>query len=501
MSVIAANLLRGSTLRVLHLCFNVVSSFFLMPFIIHSVGDRMYGIWILVTSFLGFYWLFNVGLGPATQRYVSNALGTEDFGTANRYINSSFRIYGIIGVLVLLVTSVAAFGISYFQIEGSDSHLLSTLILILGGNFAIGMPMRVFSGVLSSHLRFDIVSTIGIVRDFVRVAAIVILLGQGYGILYLAIVHVITDIIEYSLNFMFVLKIAQYFRLDWKFSEKLLAKELFNFSWIALGVQLTERFRYSIDNFIIAGYLGTESITVYTIAWRLVDYYQQTISSALGIMLPVYSRINDDILAAQEQFLFVTKLSVFLSTFVAGSLAIFGKHLIEAWVGARFDESYTLMLVLIVPTLVKLMQQTGGELLFGFRRHMDYLRITAFEFASGLVLTLLFVEKLGLIGIAIGGSLPILVFRCWLLPKYTCRLIKVNRGRYFLFLIRNFSISAAVMIGFYLLVNRSMTTDLYRLALMGICLMLVYGSAILCFGFSRIERNRIRNIVYGCRLR
>jgi O-antigen/teichoic acid export membrane protein len=49
-------------------------SFFMMPFLVRNLGDRMYGIWTLVGSVLGYYGLIDIGLSSAVVRFISRAV-------------------------------------------------------------------------------------------------------------------------------------------------------------------------------------------------------------------------------------------------------------------------------------------------------------------------------------------------------------------------------------------------------------------------------------------
>ncbi|HEX9812774.1 MAG TPA: hypothetical protein VGA88_11925, partial [Burkholderiales bacterium] len=77
-------LVRGSLLRVSLLFANVAVAFYLMPFIIHSIGDRWYGMWTLVGTFMGYYGFLDLGLSIATQRFLAGALGRDDSESVNQ---------------------------------------------------------------------------------------------------------------------------------------------------------------------------------------------------------------------------------------------------------------------------------------------------------------------------------------------------------------------------------------------------------------------------------
>src|SRR5688500_12680513 len=78
-----ALLVRGSALRVLTLVASVAVSFFLMPFLIHALGDRWYGMWALIGSITSYYALLDLGLTSAVNRFLTRAIAREEETDAN----------------------------------------------------------------------------------------------------------------------------------------------------------------------------------------------------------------------------------------------------------------------------------------------------------------------------------------------------------------------------------------------------------------------------------
>ena len=105
-------LVRGSILRTIEFFVTAVIGLILMPFIIHSLGDKMYGLWIFVGSFLGYYGLLDLGLDSAIQRYVSRSIGIKDYKEVNRIINTSLLIFTILGCIALTISFIIAFNAS-----------------------------------------------------------------------------------------------------------------------------------------------------------------------------------------------------------------------------------------------------------------------------------------------------------------------------------------------------------------------------------------------------
>src|SRR5215475_10484937 len=98
----------GSALRVANLATQIVVAFFLTPFVIHCLGDRMYGFWALVGTFIGYYGLLDLGLGSAVTCYTARALGKGDREECRRVFSAALQLYVALGLVVLAVSAVLA---------------------------------------------------------------------------------------------------------------------------------------------------------------------------------------------------------------------------------------------------------------------------------------------------------------------------------------------------------------------------------------------------------
>jgi len=94
----------GSVLRVTSLVATTLVALFLMPFLVHRLGDKSYGYWTLIGAVLGYYGILDLGIGSAVQYQVAKALGDKNPDTANRIISTAFHIFAAVGVFILLST-------------------------------------------------------------------------------------------------------------------------------------------------------------------------------------------------------------------------------------------------------------------------------------------------------------------------------------------------------------------------------------------------------------
>jgi len=111
---IANRLIVGSITRTFLTVVNMVISFFLMPFLIRHLGDRWYGIWTVVGSLIGYYYLVDFGLASAVRRYIAKYIGNYEHEKANITINTALIIYSILGLILFLITIGLCFFIELF---------------------------------------------------------------------------------------------------------------------------------------------------------------------------------------------------------------------------------------------------------------------------------------------------------------------------------------------------------------------------------------------------
>src|SRR5262245_64437984 len=103
-----ALLVRGSALQVTSLLAGIAVSFYLMPFLIHALGDRWYGIWALIGSITSYYALLDFGLTSAVTRFLARALARAERTDASAVIVTGLVIFGGVGALAFSISIAVA---------------------------------------------------------------------------------------------------------------------------------------------------------------------------------------------------------------------------------------------------------------------------------------------------------------------------------------------------------------------------------------------------------
>jgi len=428
------HVVRGSTLRVAGLVANTCIAFFMMPFVVHHLGDRIYGYWVLVGSVLGYYGILDFGIVSAVQYFVAKALGERDSSLVNRTIATSFFTFAGIGFLTLGVTGVLAFAAAMFTNDPAQIRLLRFVLLIMGAGFAIGFPGRALLGALAAHLRMDLVSLVGLVTLVLRAGLIVISIEAGYGIIGLACATVFTDLLTYISFYFMLRKIQHPFVLSIVLADLSTLKQILQYGIFTFIVKFSDQLRFYVDALVVSALVGVTAVTHYSVASRLALSLMEFMIALVGLLSAWFSLLagKRDYQRIRKLFGFGTKVSVAVATAIVVPIILNGNGFISLWMGKTYADAYVPLCLLVTGIFFDVAQQTSVCYLFGVSLNRFLAQITLVEGIVNVILSVFLARRYGLSGVAAGTLIPMFLFKFCVQPVYVCRQIGIEVKSYYL---------------------------------------------------------------------
>jgi len=416
---------RGSVLRVISLAATTLVAFFMMPFLVHRLGDHVYGYWVLAGTILGYYGLMDLGIVSAVQFYVAKALGEDDPASANRAISTAFFAFAALGLAITLITVVVALFSHVFIRSSSDASVFRAVLLIMGCGFAVGFPGRAFVGALSAYLRWDLISSIGVGVLLFRTVIIVAVINAGWGIVSLAAVTVSSDVLTYAFYYFVLKHIRTEFRLSATRASLKALKEVFRYSAITLIVKISDQLRFYIDVFVVSAILSVGAVTHYAIASRLALSYRELMIALFGILSPLFSQWlgSKDYLRTKRVFVISTKLSLSVGAMIASGMILYGRGFIELWMGKDYLDAYWPLVFLASGVFFEISQIPAMGYMYGTSKHHFLAYMNLVEGSFNAILSICLARKYGMKGVALGTLIPMAVAWFLIQPLYVCRQI------------------------------------------------------------------------------
>ena len=360
-------------------------SFFMMPFLIRSLGDHWYGLWILVASTLGFYGVFDMGLASATQRYISHALATDDHNRLNTILSNSLFLYCIIAVFAVVATVAIFFCAPLFFDSSEDTKTFQFIILVMGCTFAIHFVMNAYYGILSAYLRFDIQAIVDIIKTVLRASCIYLIFQFDPSVINLALITVLFDLVAQYLILKAAQREAKWISPSMTFVSKDGIRELMGFGINSFIMFIGQQTRDRGPHFAIAGILSIASVTLFQIASQLIQYLNQLQSSLLGVLMPSFTRLcseekNDEL---SKSYLFSLKLSAMTASCLCGGIISLGQPFISFWIGPGYEGAYYAVAAMAIGYFFVLLHYPSFQLIVALAEHKLFAR---YEVIEGIVL-------------------------------------------------------------------------------------------------------------------
>lgn len=424
-------LFKGASLSAFLLFSRIAVSFLLMPFIIHVLGDHDYGLWILVSAFAGYYGMLDFGISGAILRFVSREIGAGRQENTKYYINSALFVLCGLGLLIIIISFVVSWCVSFFMGDTQSLAFFKFALIVLGLTIGLSFPLRVFDGVLSAHLRFDLKRYVEFMEVVFRSAFIVVLLKTGFGLYGLVFVVALAGVAELVVKAMICMKIDHSFSFGMKYFSLSKIKEMGEFAFISFISAITNILTDRLDPYVVALVSNTTTVAYYGVALTLTAYFGEFFKTTQGVLFPLFSQKEGaGSLAGLERWLaYGSKIGTVMATGMGGMVLLYGRDFLGCWLGSSFYSTYLYVVILISPMIFAYGLLPSAFVLNSTGRHRLAMVLDGMRGGANLVLSLFLGYKLGAVGVAIGTAIPCVIFDVIVRPYYACRAINANPFR------------------------------------------------------------------------
>jgi O-antigen/teichoic acid export membrane protein len=392
---------------------SLVIGFFLMPYVIHVLGDSQYGAWVFINCIASYAGLLYLGFGATISRYVAKYSSEQDWQKLNEVTTLVFAVYMVMGAMAFSVAVGLALAVPYLPIWKEYSVLEIQLVaLMLGLNVVTGLAGSVFGGVLMGLRRFDLERGISFTCDVARVVLIVVFLQRPWGLLTVATIYWIVTLIENVGYVWLAYRQLPNLSIHRKHLNWAIFSECCEFSGFAFLNAIAQQLIYATDTIVIGVILGEAAVTPYFIALRLCQYLRTPIDKVSAICMPTAGALQSKLQSGALRELLNRGLGLTF-TLSAGTLIgayYFGGALIQTWMGPGYGTTPNVLMILLLGQVVALPVGVVRSILFG----LGHVRVPALvylaEAAVNLVLSLVLAYTMGVEGVAWGTSIPIIAF-------------------------------------------------------------------------------------------
>ncbi len=412
---------------------NIFTALILSPFIIRRLGDDNYGLWALTVSLAEYYWIIDLGFRSATVKYSAHyrTLGESDH--INEILNTALFYSACIGPALLLANY---FGAPHLAHAMNVQHpLFPRMLMIVVAAWVMGSLFNVFSSCLEGFQRFDLINKIYLAGTAVRSFGTLGLLLAGYGVLEMAIMVLVAQVLVHLLSFLAFRHVFRPLRFSSRFVKLSALRTMLKYGAHSVVASIAQRILNQGAPVVISFFLPTRFVGYYAAPSRLLDYTVDGIGRVGMVSNPsaaemVANKVSDRLV----QLSIITNrysLAIFLPLTIF--LAAYAQPLLTVWIKKpefAAQAAPVLLALLGGITVAQAGMYNSGSILFGMGRHQAYSRALLCEALLTIGGIALVLKPFGIFGAACVVSAMMLLnrglFTAWLLSHE----IKLNYFRF-----------------------------------------------------------------------
>lgn len=413
----------------------IVIAFLLTPFLVHTLGDTKYGIWSIAAAFTGYMCLLDLGISSAVNRYVARYYAVRNDDKLNAVVSTALAIFVVICMIIFLISPfMASLIVNGLGFEENMRDLVYVLIIIISFDVGIFVLGNLFRGAFGGLQRYDIINYTQIISAAYKAILFYFFLSEGFDLPAMGYISLTANIMVGMGYFILLKRLYPSISISFKCINKSSARKMFTFGGYSFLVMLANQIIYYSDAFVIGYFMTAAAITYYSISWSLAEYVKRMCLAISRTYAPAISEedAKNNITSIIRMYVSGTKYMIIISNVFTVGIMILGGALIAIWMGPQYKElCETVLLILIVNLFVQGPQLISYSVLKGLAKQKVYSYVSLGVSVVNLALSIILVQKWGIVGVAIGSAVPQIFFHGLFVPLYTLRVLKLSVWQYF----------------------------------------------------------------------
>jgi O-antigen/teichoic acid export membrane protein len=428
---IRRRLFKGMGANVLGQVINLGSRVILVPLSLHAWGANVYGEWLVLSSFVAYLSLTDMGGQLYIVNRLTQAYAQKDDLLFRRVLHTGLALFLILPTTVFLifVTTISVISPeSILQITHTDHQTVVWVIGLLAFQLVFSLPQGILLGV---YRAVGLLARGVMLANLLQILQLFLTAGilwNGGGMVWVAGVQIIPSFLIVCLA---LIELNQRFPQLSLFSLKdahvSLGKTFIKPSLHFLSIQLSNSFSIQGTILVVGALLGSVQVVVFSTIRTMANIMRQLLGLIAHTAWPEMTRLDAERDADKLFILFraILRTTLLIATAFTIILHYWGSSLYHLWLGQAVAYQQTVMDLLLAYVLQQVFWTACGNILMAINRHHTLSMTVLISSSLAIVFAFLGGHYWGLEGVVIGVIVSDVMFPFWYVPylvsKYKAR--------------------------------------------------------------------------------
>lgn len=338
-------IIKNSLYSILTWIMPIVFTFILIPIAKDRLGVSTYGVYLMITTVVGFISMMNFGTAEALINKLSALNPKVDYKKINEYLNASILITIISSVFIMILTICFSSVFVHIFIKNSEGINAERLLVLTALSSCIFFVTSNILSFFKAIQKYNIPSYLNVGYTILQNVLMIAFLKAGYGIDELIYSMLFTNIVLLILSVVFLYVNYRKYRFGVMIKKTILS-EIINFSKYSFLVGILNIILLNSDKLFISYFYNESAVTYYSVPSNLSIKIQQFIGVALNSLYPQISLYyhNNDINSLKNLYKKTFNYLVIFVLCTSIPAVMYSGKLMYFWMGSDFAIKSTLIL-------------------------------------------------------------------------------------------------------------------------------------------------------------
>jgi O-antigen/teichoic acid export membrane protein len=321
----------------------LIAAFFSIPFLIDGLGTDRFGVLMLAWMVIGYFSLFDMGLGRALTKLIAEKLGSGEMKEIPALAGTGLFLMSVLGLagtfaaatltpwLVRTALKIAP----VLQVETSRAFFL----------LAVSIPVVISTtgmrGILEAYQQFGVINLLRIPMGLFTFIGPLIVISFSNSLVTVVAVLVAGRALSWALHLFVCFRFIPMLRLGVKIKRTLIYPLLSFGSWMTIS-NIIGPFMVYFDRFLIGAIVSMAAVAYYTTPYEVVTKLWFIPAALVFVLYPAFSSIvGHDPVRTVRLFTRGTNY-IFMALFPLILIIItFSHEALSLWIGSEFADHST----------------------------------------------------------------------------------------------------------------------------------------------------------------
>ena len=339
-------LVRNTLLNLIGYTVPMIMAVLSIPLLIKGIGTARFGVLTLAWAVVGYFNLFDLGMGRALTKLVAEKLGAGQAEEIPKLIWTALALMGMLGVIGTLVAAALSPWLVQDTLkipQALQGETLNAFYLL-----ALSIPVVISStglrGVLEAHQRFDLANIVRIPLGIFTFLGPLIVLPFSNNLFPVVAVLVAGRFLAWGVHLMLCLRVVPALRHNIR-PQRSMIRPLISFgSWMTVTNIVGPLMTY-MDRFLIGALISVTAVAYYATPYEVVTKLWFISGALVGVLYPAFSTtLAKD--QAHTARLFGRGVNyIFLALFPLSLIIVILAHEgLSLWLGVEFADNSSFVL-------------------------------------------------------------------------------------------------------------------------------------------------------------